>query len=107
MPTENDLLNSIEEILETAKLELGLSPKGIRILLRHNQPAEVVKILLNTEQPSDGFITLREKKRLDLSIEYIILQDSLRGLLDDHYLEKAKKRLSDYGFNLTNNSYDY
>ena len=55
--------------------------------------------LLASSKPSEGFTRLWESGRLDLSVEYQVLQPQFRGLFSEEELDVARKRLRDYGFN--------
>jgi hypothetical protein len=56
--------------------------------------------LLATEKPSEGFVVLWEKKRLDLTVEYHILLPEFEELFTPEERKIAKDRLEEYGFSL-------
>jgi hypothetical protein len=56
---------------------------------------DAVRTLLAKREPSDGFITLWEKGRLDLTVEAIVLKPEWRGYFQPSELDTARRRLSD------------
>lgn len=55
--------------------------------------------LLATDQPSEGFTELFLRgRRLDLSVEYLVLQNPWRELFDPEQLAVARQRLIDHEF---------
>lgn len=55
--------------------------------------------LLATDEPSDGFTELFLRgRRLDLSVEYLVLCNPWRALFTPDQLKKARKRLVDHKF---------
>lgn len=62
---------------------------------------ETARQLLRAPAPSEGFTTLWEKKRLDLSVEYHVLLPQFEHLFDRREREIAYRRLKDYGFDVS------
>lgn len=60
-----------------------------------------VKGLINAPTPSDGFVTMLLKGRLDLSVEAIAVAADWRHLLTAAELERAYGRLADAGYETT------
>jgi hypothetical protein len=56
------------------------------------------RALLHSSGLSEGFIALWERKRLDLTMEALILKSPWRDLFTQEKLEIARKRLQDLGF---------
>lgn len=54
--------------------------------------------LVGSDAPSKGFSNLWDRKRLDLTVEALILLPAWSGLFSDELLAKAVKRLGDYGY---------
>lgn len=50
--------------------------------------------------PSDGFATLWEKGRLDLSMEAHVLRPEFRSLFTDHEVRVAEERLRQFGYRI-------
>lgn len=60
---------------------------------------EAADRLLATTEPSQGFTELFLRgRRLDLSVEYLVLQDPWRGLFTPEQLAVARRRLAEYEF---------
>lgn len=62
---------------------------------------EAARQLIHSQAPSEGFTTLWEKKRLDLSVEYHVLLPQFEHLFDRRERDIAYRRLKDYGFDVT------
>jgi hypothetical protein len=56
------------------------------------------KYLLNTEQPSSGYVRLWQADRLDLSVEAVALQAPWWSLFTEDELETARQRLRAYNY---------
>jgi hypothetical protein len=55
--------------------------------------------LLATSEPSEGFTQLYLRdKRLDLSVEYLVLKNPLRAMFEENQLDEARKRLKERDF---------
>lgn len=54
--------------------------------------------VLLAKDPTEGFTTLWEKKRLDLSVEALVLKSQFTPLFDEIEREKARKRLAEYQY---------
>lgn len=59
------------------------------------------KILINSPKVSTGYTKLWELKRLDLTVEAVIFENSKwHSLFSEDELKKCKKRLNDYGYSV-------
>jgi hypothetical protein len=54
--------------------------------------------LLATREPSDGYRTLWEHGRLDLTVERLVLRKQFRDLFTEEELRVASDRLREYGY---------
>jgi hypothetical protein len=79
-------------------MTLGYKPKAFMAMTFEHGTVDAVKILINSSNVSEGFTRLWELKRLDLSMENIIQEDKWKDLFSNEEKEKAKKRLSEYGY---------
>lgn len=59
------------------------------------------KRLLWSDTPSDGFTTLWEHRRLDLTVEAHVLRDEFATLFTDDDRKRARERLEQYGWKET------
>ncbi|GHO73951.1 hypothetical protein KSD_17220 [Ktedonobacter sp. SOSP1-85] len=53
---------------------------------------------LLAKEPTDGFTKLWEKKRLDLSVEALVLKPQFASLFDENEREMARRRLKDFRY---------
>uniref|UniRef100_C6E129 Uncharacterized protein n=1 Tax=Geobacter sp. (strain M21) TaxID=443144 RepID=C6E129_GEOSM len=56
------------------------------------------QLLLHSSHVSEGYTALWERKRLDLTVEALILRPEWHELFTDEERAKAKQRLVDYGY---------
>jgi hypothetical protein len=60
---------------------------------------EASKILINADSLSDGYTELWKRRRLDLTVEALIVQHpEWHQLFTPLEVERARKRLMDYGY---------
>lgn len=59
---------------------------------------ETARRLLSSSGVSDGFTHLWERKRLDLSVENLVLQDRWAPLFSERERQTARDRLAEYGY---------
>jgi 5-methylcytosine-specific restriction protein A len=57
--------------------------------------------LLSTNSVSDGFKKLWEYRRLDLSVEALVVESEWRHAFDPVLIARAEKRLNDVGYRFT------
>lgn len=91
------------EIYETAKREVGYNATRFMQMVADIGGVATARLLLQSEQVSDGFTALWEHRRLDLSVEARVLRDEFASLFDDCELETARRRLADYGYQAEGN----
>lgn len=77
---------------------IGYSPNRFAGMINQSNPFDAVRSLLSGRSVSEGFTTLWEKKRLDLSVEAIVLKPEWRDHFTDAELENARRRLADMGY---------
>lgn len=54
--------------------------------------------LIHSKEPADGFATLWEHRRLDLSVEALVLRSEFESLFGDDERTIARDRLREYGY---------
>lgn len=59
---------------------------------------ETAQILLHSNNVSEGYTALWERKRLDLTVEALVIQPQWHDLFTDADREIARKRLLNYGY---------
>ena len=83
------------EIYERATKECSYRPTYFLRMVQDRGGFETARKLLNASRVSEGFTTLWEKGRLDLSVEAVVLQAPWRDLFTSEELAIAEKRLRD------------
>lgn len=61
---------------------------------------ETARILLHAAGVSDGYVALWERKRLDLTVEALVLQGEWHPLFSDQERKIARTRLAEYRYKL-------
>jgi len=84
-------------IYETAKRELGYNATRFLQMLSEQGALVTARQLLWSDSPSDGFTTLWERHRLDLTVEDHVLRAEFASLFSDADRE-ALTRLREYGW---------
>lgn len=85
-------------IYERAKRDLGYSATFFLRMLGEHGALETARRLVTASTPSDGFTALWERKRLDLTVEALVLKDDYSTLFDEEFREIAAARLREYGW---------
>ena len=85
-------------IYERAKSETGYVATRFIQMVSERGGLEAARHLLATSSVSEGFSALREKKRLDLTVEAHVLQPQFRPLFTTSELAVARQRLTAYGW---------
>jgi hypothetical protein len=76
---------------------LGYRPTYFQRMLSDHGSVGTAKRLLAAHAVSDGFTTLWQLGRLDLSVEAIVLRQKFRALFTTAELRTAEERLAAYG----------
>lgn len=88
------------EVVEQLKSEIGYNPtRFIQMLSKYGGP-ETAHRLLRSVGGSDGFTTLWEAGRLEMSIEAMVVLPWYEELFSPAERAIAHKRLTDYGFDV-------
>ena len=85
-------------IYETAKRELGYNATRFLQMVSEQGGLVTARQLLWSDAPSDGFTTLWEHHRLDLSVEDHVLRTEFASLFSNADREQALVRLEAYGW---------
>jgi hypothetical protein len=85
-------------IYETAKRELGYNAIRFLQMLSEQGGLATARQLLWSDTPSDGFTTLWDRGRLDLTVEAHVLSDEFAPLFSETDRERARARLEAYGW---------
>jgi len=85
-------------IYETAKRELGYNATRFLQMVSEQGGLATARQLLWSDVPSEGFTTLWERGRLDLTVEAHVLHSEFASLFTDKDREQAHARLEAYGW---------
>jgi hypothetical protein len=87
------------EIFHRARTEAGYTPTIFLQMLVRRGGLSTAKYLINSDKPSDGYTNLYERGRLDLTVEAMIVENpKWHPLFTDDEIQKAKRRLRQYGY---------
>jgi len=67
-------------------------------MLHDHRGLETAQILLHASNVSEGYVALWERRRLDLTVEAVILVEEWHPLFSEQEREIARKRLAEYGY---------
>lgn len=81
-----------------ASSKVGYRPTEFLRMIERDGALPTAKHLILSSTPSSGFTKLWELKRLDLTVEALALREPWRGLFSVAELERAERRLKQYGF---------
>lgn len=88
------------KIVEQLKNEIRYNPtRFIQMLSKYGGP-ETAHRLLKSAGGSDGFTTLGEAGRLEMSVEAMVVLPWYQALFSPTERAAARKRLTDYGFDV-------
>lgn len=85
-------------VYERAKSEAGYTATRLLELVSQLGGVNAARQLLAAPKPSDGFTTLWEKGRLDLSVEAHVLKPEFAQLFSREESDIARRRLAEYGY---------
>ena len=86
------------EIYHQAKREAGYNATYFLRMVSDLGGYAAAQRLSHTATVSDGFTTLWEKGRLDISVEALVLQERFAELFTGEEREIARERLAQYGY---------
>ena len=78
--------------------EFGYYPNYFLRMVVEQGGLATAKQLLGSSNPASGFVRLWEERRLDLSVEHLVLQKPWRALFTDAELAEAGRRLADLDY---------
>ncbi|MHB8128475.1 MAG: hypothetical protein ACYDEX_05720 [Mobilitalea sp.] len=96
MKLEDKFHNDMIHIYKTAKNELGYNASRFIQLVSEKGGVQAAKQLIMKEGGTDGFTTLWQYHRLDLSVEAHVIRDEYRGLFTDEERLICQKRLDEF-----------
>jgi hypothetical protein len=85
---------------ERLKLEIGYNPTRFMQMVGELGGVEAARQLLRGRDASDGFTTLWEHHRLDVSVEAFVLLPWYSEMFSEQELGTAERRLVEHGFDV-------
>ena len=85
-------------VYRMAKEECDYNATYFLNMLHEHGGIETAHRLLASGTPQYGFTKLWECRRLDITVECLVLNPRFQELFEDHQLETARRRLRQYGF---------
>ena len=99
--TERKFNIAMKDIYQTAKRECGYNATRFMQLVAEKGGVAAAKQLISKSGGTDGFTTLWECGRLDLSVEAYVLKDEYKELFTDEERKICRERLLEFGYKLT------
>lgn len=92
-------------VYRRAKDEAGYTATIFLQMLNEYRGVMTAKMLINSTKPSDGYTALYLRKRLDLTVEAVVVENERwHGLFTDEELARARRRLKEYHYELRGRS---
>jgi hypothetical protein len=85
-------------VYDRARSEAGYNATYLLGMLARHGGLETARRLLHAPAVSEGFTALWERKRLDLTVEALILREDFVDLFTEDEIELARIRLAQFGF---------
>lgn len=98
-PLETRLAGAFQEAHTVARSQLGFGMAGLLGMVADSGPTEAARRIVR--QPTEIFAKLFEHRRLDLSVEAIVLRAEFRPLFTNDERRLASERLRDSNFDLS------
>jgi hypothetical protein len=95
---ETQFHEAMLEIYRRAKSEAGYSANIFLRMVVERGGLKTAKYLLHAPMVSDGYTALYERKRLDLTVEAVMLDAKWQDLFTDQERQIAIDRLRQYGY---------
>jgi hypothetical protein len=95
---EKEFDTAMMGIYHRAKYEADYNATRYLRMLRDHGGVQTAKILLHASNVSDGYTALWERKRLDLTVEALILEEKWSSLFSDAEREIGRNRLRAYNY---------
>lgn len=89
------------DIYRRAKSEAGYNATRFLSMVSEQGGYEAARTLLHAAKVSDGYTALWHRKRLDLTVEALILKSEWRDLFSNAERDIARRRLIDYEYDVS------
>lgn len=96
---EAQFTEAMFDIYRRAKAEAKYNATIFLQMIMDNGGRATAKTLINTAKPSDGYTELYMRKRLDLTVEAVVVENpKWHSLFLPGELDRARKRLREYRY---------
>jgi len=95
---EREFHEAMMEVYTRALREARYNARRFRSMVAEHGGVETARYLLRAPTVSEGYTALWERMRLDLTVEYLILEPRWDELFSDEDRRIAIRRLRDYSF---------
>ena len=96
---EDEFNQRMQELYQSGKVQAKYSAPLFRDMLTEHGGLETARRFIHSPDYAPGFTKLWERKRLDLTVEAVILQEpKWHSLFTPEELEICKERLRGYGY---------
>jgi hypothetical protein len=85
-------------IYQRAKSECDYNASRFLSMLVEHGGLQTAYLLLGSSVVSDGYVALWERKRLDLTVEALVVDERWAALFSEAQLKTASQRLLEYGY---------
>jgi len=86
------------DVYRRALSECGYNATRFLHMLYEHRGLETARILPRSSKVSEGYIALWEHKRLDLTVEAVVLAPKWHTLFSEDERQIARTRLAEYGY---------
>ncbi|MDF2545775.1 MAG: hypothetical protein K0R93_673 [Anaerosolibacter sp.] len=100
MSIEKQFTKDMIEIYHRADKECGYRATRFLQVVGEKGGVAAAKSLISKSGGTDGFAKLWELRRLDLSVEALVLREEYSELFTQQEKDLCKSRLKDYGYNI-------
>jgi hypothetical protein len=90
--------NAMQEVYHLAKSEAGYNATRFLGMVTDQGGYETARTLIHAKEVSEGYVALWERKRLDLTVEAVILRPEWRDLFSELERDIARRRLRAYDY---------
>jgi hypothetical protein len=94
---EREFYAAMVDLYKRCVSETGYVPSRFAQMIANKGGVETARYLINAPNVSEGYMTLWEKRRLDLSVEFVAASPRYRDLFTRSEVRQAIRRLQDWG----------
>lgn len=96
--TERQFERAMRAVYERARAEAGYNATYFLRMLADHGGLETARRLLRARVVSEGFMSLAERKRLDLTVEALVTKPEFADLFTPEGVDLARERLTEFGY---------